>query len=147
MSDDNIKDLKKYRQWLYNIFVEQQMKLSKPETDKFDSIERTMISSFSTKFIQSNATGKCIRVYNIYDYIVLQSSSANENQVEKNKKMSSFRNQLHPIKKHETRVPNVIQEEKIRSPDPNLTNAYDLGAEIISSFISRESLIKLMLLY
>lgn len=147
MSDDNIKDLKKYRQWLYNIFVEQQMKLSKPETDKFDSIERTMISSFSTKFIQSNMTGKCIRVYNIYDYIVLQSSSANENQVEKNKKMSSFRNQAQPIKKHATRVPDVIQEEKIRSPDPNLTNTYDLGAEIISGFISRESLIKLMLLY
>jgi hypothetical protein len=148
MSDDNIKDLKKYRQWLYNIFVEQQMQLTlPPQTDKFDSIERTMISSFSTKFIQSNMTGKCIRVYNIYDYIVLQSSSANENQKEKNKKMSSFRNQAQPIKKHATRVPDIIQEEKIRSPDPNLTNTYDLGAEIISGFISRESLIKLMLLY
>lgn len=148
MSDDNIKDLKKYRQWLYNIFVEQQMQLTlPPQTDKFDSIERTMISSFSTKFIQSNMTGKCIRVYNIYDYIVLQSSSANENQVEKNKKMSSFRNQISPIKKLQGRDPNVIQEEKIRSPDPNLTNTYDLGAEIISGFISRESLIKLMLLY
>ena len=148
MSDDNIKDLKKYRQWLYNIFVEQQMQLTlPPNKDNFDSIERTMISSFSTKFIQSNMTGKCIRVYNIYDYIVLQSSSANENQTEKNKKMSSFRNQAAPIKKNATRVPNMIQEEKIRSPDPNLTNTYDLGAEIISGFISRESLIKLMLLY
>ena len=138
MSDDNIKDLKKYRQWLYQIFVEQQMQLTKPEIDKFDSIERTMISSFSGKFFSTNVSGKCTRVYNIYDYIVLQSSDADVNTNRRNKKMSTFR--------HPQRVPAPIQVQKIRIPDPNF-NTVDFGAEMISGFISRESLIKLMLLY
>ena len=145
ISDDYIKDLKKYRQWLYQIFVEQQMQLTKPEVDKFDSIERTMISSFSGKFFSTNASGKCTRVYNIYDYIVLQSSDATENATTKNKKMSNFRNPADPKKKHPTRGdPAPIQEQKIRYPDPNLSTA-DFGSEMVSGFISRESLIKLMI--
>ena len=146
MSDDNIKDLKKYRQWLYSIFIEQQMKLKEPETDKFNFIEKTMISSFSGRFWQSDLSGKCTRIYNIYDYIVLQSSDAGENAVAKNKKMSNFRNQADPYKKHQTRSPAPIQEQKIRIPDPNFTTA-DFGAEMVAGFISRESLIKLMLIY
>ena len=144
ISDDYIKELKKYRQWLYQIFVEQQMQLTKPEIDKFDSIERTMISSFSGKFFSTNASGKCTRVYNIYDYIVLQSSNARENATTKNKKMSNFRNPADSKKKHSTHVPAPIQEQKIRYPDPNLSTA-DFGAEMVSGFISRESLIKLMI--
>ena len=147
MSDDNIKDLKKYRQWLYSIFIEQQMKLKEPETDKFNFIEKTMISSFSGKFFQTDISGKCTRIYNIYDYIVLQSSDASENATSKNKKMSNFRNPADPYKKHPTRGnPAPIQEQKIRIPDPNFTTA-DFGAEMVAGFISRESLIKLMLLY
>ena len=145
ISDDYIKDLKKYRQWLYQIFVEQQMQLTKPEVDKFDSIERTMISSFSGKFFSTNASGKCTRVYNIYDYIVLQSSDATENATTKNKKMSNFRNLADHKKKDPTRGdPAPIQEQKIRYPDPNLSTA-DFGSEMVSGFISRESLIKLMI--
>jgi len=144
ISDDYIKDLKKYRQWLYQIFVEQQMQLTKPEVDKFDSIERTMISSFSGKFFSTNATGKCTRVYNIYDYIVLQSSDASENATTKSKKMSNFRNPADPKMKHPTRSPAPIQEQKIRYPDPNFSTA-DFGAEMVSGFISRESLVKLMI--
>lgn len=144
ISDDHIKDLKKYRQWLYSIFIEQQMKLKEPETDKFDSIERTMISSFTGKFFSTNASGKCSRVYNIYDYIVLQSSSATENKTTKNKKMSNFRSTADHRLKHPTRVPAPIQEQKIRIPDPNFSTA-DFGAEIVAGFISRESLVKLMI--
>ena len=122
------------------------MKLKEPETDKFNFIEKTMISSFSGKFWQSDVSGKCTRIYNIYDYIVLQSSDAGENAVAKNKKMSNFRNQADPYKKHQTRSPAPIQEQKIRIPDPNFTTA-DFGAEMVAGFISRESLIKLMLIY
>jgi hypothetical protein len=147
MSDDNIKDLKKYRQWLYSIFVEQQMKLKEPETDKFNFIEKTMISSFSGRFWQSDLSGKCSRVYNIYDYIVLQSSSAATNATTHNKLMRNFRNQTDPRKKpNPNRVPDPFQGQKIRIPDPNFTTA-DFGAEMVAGFISRESLIKLMLIY
>jgi len=120
------------------------MQLTKPEVDKFDSIERTMISSFSGKFFSTNATGKCTRVYNIYDYIVLQSSNATENATTKSKKMSNFRNPADPKMKHPTRSPAPIQEQKIRYPDPNFSTA-DFGAEMVSGFISRESLVKLMI--
>ncbi len=146
ISDDYIKDLKKYRQWLYQIFIEKQMKLTKPEVDTFDSIEKTMISSFSGKFFSSNVSGKCSRIYNIYDYIVLQSSNASENATTKSKKMANFRNPTDHSKKHPTHSPDPIQEQKIRYPDPNFSTA-DFGAEMIAGFISRESLIKLMLIY
>ena len=148
ISDDHIKDLKKYRQWLYSIFVEQQMKLKEPETetDKFNFIEKTMISSFSGKFFQTDITGKCSRIYNIYDYIVLQSSNASENAITKSKKMVNFRNPTAHSKKLSGHSPAPIQEQKIRYPDPNFTTV-DFGAEMIAGFISRESLIKLMLIY
>jgi hypothetical protein len=146
ISDDHIKDLKKYRQWLYSIFIEQQMKLKEPEPDRFDSIEKTMISSFSGKFFSTNVSGKCSRIYNIYDYIVLQSSNASENATTKSKKMANFRNPRDHSKKLSGRSPAPIQEQKIRYPDPNFTTV-DFGAEIVSGFISRESLIKLMLIY
>jgi hypothetical protein len=148
ISDDHIKDLKKYRQWLYSIFIEQQMKLKEPELerDKFNFIEKTMISSFSGKFFQTDITGKCSRIYNIYDYIVLQSSNASENVANKSKKMVNFRNTRDQSKKRSGHSPALIQEQKIRYPDPNFTTV-DFGAEMIAGFISRESLIKLMLIY
>jgi hypothetical protein len=146
LSDDYINDLKKYRQWLYQIFIEQQMKLTIPETEKFDTIETSMISSFKGKLFSTNATGKCTRVYNIYDYIVLQATDATTNATTGNKKMSNFRLGTDPYKPA-ARVPATIDFKSIRSPDPNLSNTYDLGAKMMAGFISRESLIKLMLIY
>ena len=146
LSDDYIKDLKKYRQWLYQIFIEQQMKLkTPPEIEKFDSIETSMISSFKGWLFSTNTTGKCTRIYNIYDYIVLQSTDAILN-TNGNKQMSTFRNGADPYKPGR-RNPAPIDFKTIRSPDPNLSNTFDLGAKMISGFISRESLIKLMLIY
>jgi hypothetical protein len=146
LSDDYIKDLKKYRQWLYQIFIEQQMQLTKPETEKFDTIETSMISSFKGWLFSTNTTGKCTRVYNIYDYIVLQATDATRNTITGNKKMSNFRNPTDPYKPG-GRIPATIDFKTIRSPDPNLSNTYDLGAKMMAGFISRESLIKLMLIY
>jgi hypothetical protein len=147
MSDDYIKDLKKFRQWLYVIFTEQQMELKQQTIEKFDSIEKTMISSFAGKLFSTDITGKCSRVYNIYDYIVLQSSSAATNATTHNKVMRNFRNTTDPRKKPTpNRVPDPFQGQKIRIPDPNFTTA-DFGAEMVAGFISRESLIKLMLIY
>ena len=60
--------------------------------------------------------------------------------------MSNFRNPIDPYKPGKLR-PASIDFKSIRSPDPNLSNTYDLGAKMIAGFISRESLIKLMLLY
>jgi len=145
LSDDYIKDLKKYRQWLYQIFIEQQMKLTKPEIEKFDTIETSMISSFKGWLYSTNTTGKCTRVYNIYDYIILQSTDATLN-TNGNKKMSNFRKDDDPYKPGR-RNPAPIDFKTIRSPDPNLSNTYDLGAKMMAGFISRESLIKLMLIY
>ena len=145
LSDDYIKELKKYRQWLYQIFVEQQMQLMKPEIDKFDSIQTTMISSFKGWLFSTNTTGKCTRVYNIYDYIVLQATDAAINATTGNKKMSTFRNPTDPYKPG--RPPATIDFKSIRSQYPNLSNTYDLGAKMMAGFISRESLIKLMLIY
>jgi hypothetical protein len=146
LSDDYIKDLKKYRQWLYQIFIEQQMQLTKPEPEKFDTIETTMISSFKGWLYTTNTTGKCTRIYNIYDYIVLQATDAGINATTGNKKMSNFRLATDHLKPA-ARVPNPIDFKSIRSPDPNLSNTYDLGAKMMAGFISRESLIKLMLIY
>lgn len=115
MEDEKIQKLKEYRKWLYMIFMEKQMSLEKPDDDVFTTnIQKTMKKAFNN-FLGSNITGKCSRVYNIYDYrngILLE--------------------------------PQPINPVKIKCSD---FDNFDLGAYIINGFISRESLIKLMLLY
>ena len=133
MSDDKIQDLKKYRQWLYQIFVEQQMKLTQPEKDRFEEIEKTMKQSFKT-FLTTNVTGKCTRVYNIYDYIILHSLGGT---------MAPYRIPATPTK----RGPDPPQIDAVSIKYSGLTNSFDMGAKMVAGFISRESLIKLMLLY
>lgn len=133
MSDDKIQDLKKYRQWLYQIFVEQQMKLTQPEKDRFEDIEKTMKQSFKT-FLTSNATGKCTRIYNIYDYIILHSLGG---------RMAPYRTPTDPKK----RGPDPPTIESVSIKYNGLTNSFDMGSKMVAGFISREDLIKLMLLY
>jgi len=139
MADENIQDLKKYRQWLYQIFVEQQMKLAEPEKDRFQTIEKKMKESFKT-LLTTNISGKCTRVYNIYDYIILHSLGG----------------QMTPYEIPYNRVPGY--KESPNGPAPpqidsvsikynGLSNSFDMGSQIVAGFISREDLIKLMLLY
>ena len=133
MSDDKIQDLKKYRQWLYQIFVEQQMKLVQPEKDRFETIEKKMKESFKT-LLTTNISGKCTRVYNIYDYIILHSLGG---------QMAPYRSPTDPKKSGP--VPPQIDSVSIKYN--GLSNEFDMGSQIVAGFISREDLIKLMLLY
>ena len=133
MEDEKIKDLKKFRQWLYQIFVEQQMKLTlPPEKDKFNEIETTMTASFKTSMFSTNHTGKCTRVYNIYDYIILHSLG---------NPLSTYRDA--PARRlMAAAVPPILSR-----PIKQSSNTVDMGAKMVAGFISREDLIKLMLLY
>lgn len=115
MEDEKIQNLKEFRKWLYLIFMEQQMSLAKNDDDLFTTnIQKTMKQAFNN-FLSSNITGKCNRIYNIYDYI-----------------------------NSKTPVGQPINPVRIKCSD---FDNFDLGACIIEGFISRESLIKLMLLY
>jgi len=115
MEDEKIQKLKEFRKWLYLIFMEQQMSLVKKDDDSFKTnIQKTMKQAFNN-FLSSNITGKCNRVYNIYDYI-------------------------------NSKTPTVQQIIPVRIKCSDFDN-FDLGSVIIEGFISRESLIKLMLLY
>jgi len=126
MEDKKIQDLREFRQWLYKIFVEQQMKLTlPPEKDNFNEIETTMTASFKTRF-STNHTGKCTRVYNIYDYIILHSLG-------------------NPLSTY--RAPRAVVPIIPPRPIKQSSNTVDMEAKMISGFISRESLIKLMLIY
>jgi len=133
MADENIRDLKKYRQWLYQIFVEQQMKLAEPEKDRFQTIEKKMKESFKT-LLTTNISGKCTRVYNIYDYIILHSLGG---------QMAPYRNPADPKKIG----PAPQQIDSVSIKYNGLSNSFDMGSQIVAGFISREDLIKLMLLY
>jgi hypothetical protein len=115
MEDEKIQNLKEFRKWLYLIFMEQQMSLAKKDDDLFTTnIQKTMKQAFNNLF-GSDITGKCARVYNIYDF-------------------------LNGI----TLNPQPINPVRIKCSD---FDNFDLGSVIIEKFISRESLIKLMLLY
>ncbi len=115
MEDEKIQNLKEFRKWLYLIFMEQQMSLAKPDDDLFKiKIQKTMKQAFNN-FFSSDITGKCARVYNIYDFL-----------------------------NGETLNPQPINPVRIKCSD---FDNFDLGSVIINGFISRESLIKLMLIY
>ena len=115
MEDIKIQNLKEFRKWLYLIFMEQQMSLAKKDDDLFTTnIQKTMKQAFNN-FLSSNITGKCSRVYNIYD--LLNGKTLN---------------------------PQPINPVRIKCSD---FDDFDLGSVMIEGFISRESLIKLMLLY
>lgn len=115
MEDEKIQKLKEFRKWLYLIFMEQQMSLAKKDDDLFTTnIQKTMKQAFNN-FLGSDMTGKCNRVYNIYDFI-----------------------------NSKTPTGQPINPVQIKCSD---FDNFDLGACIIENFISRESLIKLMLLY
>lgn len=139
MADENIQDLKKYRQWLYQIFVEQQMKLTEPEKDRFQTIEKTMKESFKT-LLTTNISGKCTRVYNIYDYIILHSLGGS---------MTPFSIPYDSIsivrKSPNGQTPPQIDSVSIKYN--GLLNSFDMGSQIVAGFISREDIVKLMLLY
>ena len=117
MEDEKIQKLKEFRKWLYVIFMEQQISLenSDTKTDLFTTnIQKTMKLAFNN-FFGSDITGKCKRVYNIYDFIT-----------------------------DKTPTTQPINPVRIKCSD---SDNFDLGACMIEKFISRESLIKLMLLY
>lgn len=119
MEDEKIKNLKEFRKWLYQIIVEQQFNLSKSDKEviePFDNIQITVENSFKGWKITTDIMGKCSRVLNIYDYIILQT-----------------RGWQNPL-------------QSINLKRANL-NKITMGSKKIAGFISREDIIKLMLLY
>lgn len=134
MEDKKIQDLKEFRQWLYQIFFEQQMKLTlPPEKNKFYEIETTMTASFKTMGFNTNHTGKCTRVYNIYDYIILHSLG---------NPLSTYRGK--PATGPTPAVPAVVVPSIPLKSIKQSSSKIDMGAKIIAGFISREDLIKIM---
>ena len=134
MEDKKIQDLLEFRKWLYQIFVEQQMKLTlPPEKDNFNDIETTMTASFKTIMFTTNHTGKCTRVYNIYDYIILHSLG---------NPLSTYRGK--PATTTTPAVPAVVVPNIPLKSIKQSSNKFDIGAKIIAGFISREDLIKIM---
>ena len=128
LKDEQIKHIKEYRKWLYQIMFEEQMKLDLT-TNKQKTIYDTNIKTNTTKIFKgiflkttSDFTGKCARVLNIYDYAITKSRV----------------NTGAP-------PPQPLLEEHIQREEMKYT--IDMGAVKFGRFISRDDLIKLMLLY
>jgi hypothetical protein len=126
LQDKQIKDIKKYRKWLYQIMFEEQMKLeltTKQKTIYDTNITTTAIKIFKGKlFGTTDLTGKCDRVLNIYDYAITK-SRVNTSVL----------------------APQPLLAEPIQREEMKYT--IDMGAIKFGRFISRDDLIKLMLLY
>ena len=126
LQDKQIKDIKEYRKWLYQILFEEQMRLSLTSNKKtiYDAnIQTNATKIFKGKFLATtDLTGKCARVLNIYDYAIMKSP---ENTTAPNPK---------PLLKE------PMQRETMKY-------TIDMGAVKFGRFISRSDLIKLMLLY
>ena len=105
-----------------------------PEKNKFYEIETTMTASFKTIGFNTNHTGKCTRVYNIYDYIILHSLG--------NPSLSTYRGK--PATTTTPAVPAVVVPNIPLKSIKQSSNKFDIGAKIIAGFISREDLIKIM---
>jgi len=126
LQDKQIKDIKEYRKWLYQILFEEQMKLSLKSNNA--TIYDANIKTNTTKIFQgrflgtTDLTGKCDRVLNIYDYAIMKSPE-------------------------DTTV--AISRPVAKEPMQRETMKYtiDMGAVKFGRFISRSDLIKLMLLY
>ena len=127
LQDKQIKDIKEYRKWLYQILFEEQMRLSLKSNNAtiYDAnIQTNTTKIFKGRFLATTTdlTGKCDRVLNIYDYAIMKSPE-------------------------DTTV--AIQRPVAKEPMQRETMKYtiDMGAVKFGRFISRSDLIKLMLLY
>lgn len=127
LQDKQIKDIKEYRKWLYQILFEEQMRLSLKSNNAtiYDAnIKTNTTKIFKGRFLATTTdlTGKCDRVLNIYDYAIMKSPE----------------NTTVPSPRPVAREP--MQREIIKY-------TIDMGAIKYGRFISRSDLIKLMLLY
>ena len=128
LQDKQIKDIKEYRKWLYQIMFEEQMKLdlttNKQKTIYDTNIKTNMTKIFKGIFLKttSDFTGKCARVLNIYDYAITKSPV----------------NTTAP-------PPQPLLAEPIQREEMKYT--IDMGAIKFGRFISRDDLIKLLLAY
>jgi len=127
LQDRQIKDIKEYRKWLYQILFEEQMKLSLKSNNAtiYDAnIKTNATKIFKGKFLATTTdlTGKCARVLNIYDYAIMKS----------------------PVD-ITAPIPQPLLEEPMQRETMKYT--IDMGAVKFGRFISRSDLIKLMLIY
>jgi hypothetical protein len=130
LQDKQIKDIKEYRKWLYQIMFKEQMKLEtnlQERTPTFydTNIKTTATKIFKGRFGTTDITGKCARLLNIYDYAIMKS----------------------PLQMGVGAPP--PQKIVLHQPIKRETMKYtiDMGAVKYGRFISRDDLIKLMLLY
>lgn len=126
LQDKQIKDIKEYRKWLYQILFEEQMKLSLKSNNAtiYDAnIKTNTTKIFKGRFLATTTdlTGKCNRVLNIYDYAIMKSPE------------------------DRTVNPRLVARESMQRETMKYT--IDMGAVKFGRFISRSDLIKLMLLY
>ena len=126
LQDKQIKDIKEYRKWLYQILFEEQMRLSLKSNNAtiYDAnIQTNTTKIFKGRFLATtDLSGKCARLLNIYDYAIMKSPE-------------------------DTTVP--IPRPVAREPMQRETMKYtiDMGAVKYGRFISRDDLIKLLLSY
>jgi hypothetical protein len=133
LQDKQIKDIKEYRKWLYQILFKEQMNLEtnpdpQTRTPRFydTNIITTTTQIFKGRFsaTTTDLTGKCARLLNIYDYAVMKS----------------------PFTMGTGRSPSkIVSHQPIKRETMKYT--IDMGSVKYGRFISRDDLIKLLLLY
>lgn len=129
IEDKQIKDIKEYRKWLYQIMFEEQMRLGVKQPNNYDNIEKTTTDEFQGlfKYTTSDFSGKCARVLNIYDYALSK---------------SLLPLPPPPVPAGTTQELAIENIERVLQKD-----TVNMGSRKIGKFISRDDLIKLMLLY
>ena len=130
LQDKQIKDIKEYRKWLYQIMFKEQMNLETDpakRTPRFydTNIKTTAEEIFKGIFRATDLTGKCARLLNIYDYAIMKSPLG--------------------VGTGGPPSPKIVLPQPIKRETMKYT--IDMGAVKYGRFISRDDLIKLMLAY
>lgn len=108
---------------------EEQMRLGVKQPNNYDNIEKTTTDEFQGlfKYTTSDFSGKCARVLNIYDYALSK---------------SLLPLPPPPVPAGTTQELAIENIERVLQKD-----TVNMGSRKIGKFISRDDLIKLMLLY
>jgi hypothetical protein len=130
LQDKQIKNIKEYRKWLYQILFKEQMKLETNPAEKTKTFYDTNIKTtageiFKGTFRTTDLTGKCARLLNIYDYAIMKSPLG--------------------VGTGGPPLPKIVLQQPIKRETMKYT--IDMGAVKFGRFISRDDLIKLLLAY
>ena len=134
LQDKQIKDIKEYRKWLYQILFKEQMNLETDPSKRTPRFYDTNIKTTATQIFKgrfsattTDLTGKCARLLNIYDYAIMKSPF---------------------VMGAGAPPPKIVSHQPIKRETMKYTiDMGAMGAVKYGRFISRDDLIKLLLLY